>query len=748
MDIHHLVSQMTLEEKASLCSGNGYWYTKAIDRLQIPSVMMTDGPHGLRKQIESGDHLGINDSVEATCFPTAAGLASSFDRELLHLLGETLGEECQAEAVAILLGPGANIKRSPLCGRNFEYFSEDPLLSGELAAAYIRGVQSKNVGVSLKHFAVNNQEHRRMTTNAVVDERALREIYLASFEYAVKGGKPWTVMCAYNKLNGVYGSENPFTLTQVLRDEWGFDGFTVTDWGACNEHVEGVRAGLDLEMPSTGTANDQKLVDAVRSGLIAEEVVDRTVERILTICYRYLDNRDASAVYDRGAHHHMARRIARESMVLLKNERQLLPLGKQKIAFIGKYAEKPRYQGTGSSRVNASYILSALEAARSVSKVTYAQGFADQKDATDEKLLAEAVDVAAQADVAVLFVGLPDPFESEGFDRAHMRLPDCQVELIREVARVNDKVVVVLHNGAPVEMPWADDVQAILEVYLGGEAVGGATVDILFGAVSPCGKLAETIPHKLSDTPCHGFFPGDGDTVTYHESIYVGYRYYDMKEMNVRYPFGYGLSYTTFDYSNLRLSSDAIDPDGSITVSVDITNTGKISAKEIVQLYVRSAHEGVSRPEQELKAFEKVALDPGQTKTVRLALDSRAFAYWETRIHDWYVEGGTYEIRVGASSRDIRLSAQVEISANKPLPLRVTPDTPLGDILMLPGAHQVLAPLLKQFEGFMSDDGQDSATEAMGEAVLKYLPLHTVKSFAGDAFPDAMMWQLIHALNR
>lgn len=748
MDIQKLISQMTLEEKASLCSGSGFWHTKGVERLGVPSMRVSDGPHGLRKQA-GGDHLGLLDSVPATCFPTAAGLACSFDRELMHRLGEALGEACQAEEVGVILGPGANIKRSPLCGRNFEYFSEDPYLSGEMAAAYIRGVQSKNVGTSLKHFAVNNQETRRMSVNAVVDERALREIYLASFEYAVKGGRPWTVMCAYNKINGAYGSENPFTLTRVLRDEWGFDGFTVTDWGACADHVKGVEAGLDLEMPSTGGVNDRKLAEAVRSGALPEAVLDQAVERILTVCTRYHENRAPETAYDLSAHHHFARRVAREAMVLLKNDGGLLPLGGQKIAFIGKYAEKPRYQGTGSSRVNPSEVASALEAVRSVARVTYAQGFDDEADETNAALLHEAVEAAREAEVAVLFVGLPETFESEGFDRAHMRLPNCQTELIRAVSRVNRRVVAVLHNGAPVEMPWADDVQAVLEVYLGGQAVGGATVDVLFGAVSPCGKLAETAPEKLSDTPAYLFFPGDGDTVTYSEGVYVGYRYYDSKAMAVRYPFGHGLTYTTFAYDNLRLDSASIAPDGTLGVLADITNTGKVAAKEIVQLYVHSAHKGVSRPEQELKGFEKVALEPGEKKTVRFSLDSRAFAYWETRIHDWYVEGGAYQIRVGASSRDIRLTANVDIMANKPLPVEVTRDSTIGDILALPGGQQALAPLMRHFGGVLSGgDKADATVAAMMEAMVRDLPLHTLRSFAGELFTDEVMDGIIEAMNR
>ena len=749
MDIEKLVSQMTLEEKASLCSGKGFWETKPIDRLHVPSVWLSDGPHGLRKQAGTGDHIGLGESVVATCFPTAAGLACSFDRALARMVGEALGEECQAENVGVLLGPGANIKRSPLCGRNFEYFSEDPFLSGEMAAAHIRGVQSKNVGTSLKHYAANNQEHRRMSVNAVVDERALREIYLASFEYAVKGGKPWTVMCAYNKVNGVYASEDPFLLTRVLREEWGFDGFTVTDWGACADHVKGVAAGMDLEMPCTGSVNETLLIQAVRSGKLDESMLDRAVCRMLAVLYRYLDNRDPSAVYDRDQHHHLTRRVARETMVLLKNENGLLPLSGGKIAFIGQYAKAPRYQGTGSSRINPSHVLSALEAVRSVAKVAYAQGFDDADPSVRQALLDEAVETARKADVVVLFVGLPDTYESEGFDRAHMRLPDDQNELIQAVCKVSGKVVVVLHGGSPVEMPWADDVQAILEAYLGGQAVGGAVVDLLFGAANPCGKLAETFPMRLSDTPSHLFFPGDRATVNYRESIYVGYRYYDTKQMAVRYPFGFGLSYTTFKYGRLRLDSRTIAPDGQLSVAVDVTNTGKVFGKEAVQLYVHSAHQGVSRPEQELKGFEKVALEPGETKTLRFTLDRRAFAYWEERIHDWYVESGAYEIRVGASSRDIRLKATVEVTANKPLPLAVTPDTTIGDILALPGGPHALSPLMAGFSGIMgTGEETDATTGAMIQAMMKDLPLHALRSFAGDLFTEEVMWGLIDALNR
>ncbi|MCL1795389.1 MAG: glycoside hydrolase family 3 C-terminal domain-containing protein [Clostridia bacterium] len=751
LDIPQMISQMTLEEKASLLSGNGFWWTKGVERVNLPPVMLTDGPHGLRKQRQAGageDHLGIHDSIESTCFPTAAGLACSFDRSLMHLLGETLGEECQAEDVAVLLGPGANIKRSPLCGRNFEYFSEDPYLSGEMAAAHIRGVQSKHIGTSLKHYALNNQEHRRMSVDVRVDERAMREIYLASFEGAVKGGKPWTVMCSYNKVDGVYASENPFLLTQVLREEWGFDGFTVTDWGACADHVKGVLAGMDLMMPATGTWQDEALVKAVQAGEVSEALIDQAVARLLTIIRRYLENRDVDALYDRGAHHDIARRIARESMVLLKNDGNLLPLGSQSVAFIGKYAANPRYQGAGSSLINASRIEDAVSAVKPVADIVFAPGFDDAGD-ENPVLLYEAVEAAKKADVAVLFVGLPAAYESEGFDREHMCLPKQQVGLIEAVRAVNENVVVVLHNGSPVEMPWAKDVPAILEAYLGGQAVGGAVVDILFGAENPSGKLAETFPHELSDTPCYMFFPGDGDTVRYNESVYVGYRYYDTKGMDVLFPFGHGLSYTTFEYGNLRLSGADMPLGGQLTVEVDITNTGAVAGREIVQLYVRSAHSGISRPIHELRGFEKLSLSPGETRTAVFTLDSRAFAYWEVRIHDWHVEGGSYEIQVGASSRDIRLTAPVTVSAVRPLPQHVDMDTTLGDILALPGGAQIIGPIMKGFETLADDSAaKDEGSAAIFDAIARYMPLHGILSFAGGQVTKEMLQEIVAMLNR
>jgi beta-glucosidase len=746
MDAKQLISLMTLEEKASLCSGDGMWHIKGVERVGFPSVMITDGPHGLRKQAEADGMTGKD--AQAVCFPTAAGLACSFDRDLLRTLGEALGEECQAEDVAVILGPAMNTKRSPLCGRNFEYFSEDPLLSGEMAAAHVSGVQSKNTGTSIKHFAVNNQEHRRMTVNAVVDERALREIYLAGFETAVKKARPWTVMCAYNKVNGTYASENKKLLTDILRGEWGFGGFTMTDWGACNDHAAGVMAGMDLEMPSRSDASSKLLVQAVRDGVVPEEAVTAAAERIAAAVLRYTANRDKSAVFDRSAHHHLARRIARESMVLLKNDGGLLPLaGNQTIAFIGKFAAEPRFQGGGSSHINASDTLSALQAVRGVhSAITYAQGYDVKEDVTQPSLLREAVDTAAKADLAVLFLGLPDAFESEGYDRVHMRLPECQLELLKAVRKAQPRVVVVLHNGSPVEMPWADDVPAILEAYLGGQAVGGATVDILFGAANPCGKLAETFPLRLEDNPSFLSFPGDGDTVEYREGVYVGYRYYDTKRAAVRFPFGHGLSYTTFAYSNLRLGKNTITPDEPLTVAVDITNTGSMAGKEVAQLYVASAHKGISRPVKELREFIKVSLEPGETKTVTMTLGSRAFAYYETSIPGWHVENGAYRVLVGSSSRDIRLEAAVEVTGAPALPCLLTMDSTLGDLMDSPRGKPVADGILQGMAPFAQETGGAISPEMMA-AMMRDLPLHAIASFAGDSPVVAALPQILDSLN-
>lgn len=752
MNIKDLVSKMTLEEKAGLCSGSDFWHTKAVERLGIPAVMVSDGPHGLRKQDLNADHLGVNISIEAVCFPAACALACSFDRELIYKMGQALGNECQAEDVSVILGPGANIKRSPVCGRNFEYFSEDPYLSSQMAANHIKGVQSQNVGTSLKHFAANNQEHRRMSASSEIDERTLREIYLASFETAVKEAKPWTVMCSYNRVNGVYASENKKLLTDILRDEWGFDGFVVSDWGAVDERVEGLKAGLDLEMPSSGGFNDELIVKAVRDGSLDEKVLDRAVERILGVIDRYLENRNKNAVWDKEKDSRLAREIERECIVLLKNDDSILPLSKtEKVAFIGEFAEKPRYQGGGSSHINSFDSLSALDAVKGVADVEYARGYDSYADVTDKNLIAEAVSLAERSDKAVIFAGLPDSFESEGFDRSYMRMPENQNKLIAEVCKVQPNTVVVLHNGSPVEMPWVNDVKGIVEVYLGGQSVGGAETDILFGDANPCGKLAETFPKKLSDNPSYLSFPGEGDRTVYSEGIFVGYRYYDKKEMDVLFPFGHGLSYTQFEYSNLKLSADRITDNDTLKVTVDVKNVGNVSGKEIVQLYVSDRESRVIRPLKELKGFEKLSLEPGEQKTAEFVLDKRSFAYYNTEISDWHVESGEFDIMVGKSSRDIVLTDTVYVKSTVKLPVHYTMNTTFGDMLEDEDARAYTDRYIEIYREQMSgnDEGNEmgESTGAMIEAMLKYNPMRAMVSFSDGKISVEEIKEAIEKLN-
>ncbi|PNV59431.1 glycosyl hydrolase [Clostridium sp. chh4-2] len=730
-DIKKIVNQMTLEEKAMMCSGADFWHTQKISRLNIPQTMVSDGPHGLRKQPEDsgGDHLGLNDAIDAVCFPAACATACSFDRELLYEMGEALGRECQAENVSVLLGPAVNIKRSPLCGRNFEYLSEDPYAAGELAAAYIRGVQSQDVGTSIKHFAANNQEHERMSISADADERTLREIYFPAFETAVKKAHPWTVMCSYNRINGIYASENKWLLTDVLRDEWGFDGYVMSDWGAVRDRVEGIIAGMDLEMPGSNGVNDKSIVNAVKEGRLKEEILDLTVERILNIVYRYTENRKEE-VFDRDSDHKKAAAIAKQCMVLLKNEEKVLPLSsKETIAFIGGFAEKPRYQGGGSSHINSHKVVSALDLKDSYGDIIYAQGFSSEEDNMDLELMDEAVKTAQLADKIVVFAGLPDLFESESYDRSHMNLPKCQTHLIEKLSAMNKPVIVVLHNGSPIEMPWADNVQGILEAYLGGEAAGEAVMDILYGNANPSGKLAETFPLRLEDNPSYLNFPGMNKHVNYAEGIFVGYRYYDTKKMDVRFPFGYGLSYTTFDYSNLRLDKAELSPEDTVTVSVDITNTGDRAGKEIVQLYVSDKTGAAIRPIQELKNFAAVTLNPQETKTVSMELDYRSFAWYDASQKDWYAATGNYEIRIGKSSREIVLSATVSMkNNNEKLPV-IDENVMIGDLMNCKKTasyvQERLMPYIKVFTG----GNVEGETTEMEQKMVYYMPLSSLRSF-------------------
>lgn len=723
---------MTLEEKAGMCSGLDFWHLKEVEHLGIPKVMVSDGPHGLRKQDEKGDHLGINDSIKAVCFPPAVLSACSFDRGLMEEMGKAIGREAQANDVSVVLGPAVNIKRSPLCGRNFEYYSEDPYLAGEIAAAFVKGVQSQHVGTSIKHFAANNQEYRRMSSSSEVDERTLREIYFPAFETAVKKAQPYTFMCSYNQINGTFASENKWLLTDVLRGEWGFKGYVMSDWGAVNDRVKGLEAGLELEMPASGGDNDAMIVKAVKDGVLEEKILDQAVERILRIIFEYADHRKPQE-FTMEKDHEEAQHIAEESMVLLKNENHILPLKtSEKAAFIGGFARNPRFQGGGSSHINCFKTTNVLDSVPCDAQVVYAEGFPADRDFYDKALADEAVKAAAEADKAVIFAGLPESFESEGYDRSHMRLPECQNRLITEILKVQPNTVIVLHNGSPVEMPWLGEIKGLLETYLGGQAGGAAAANILYGKINPSGKLAETMPLKLSDNPSYLNF-GGGEKVEYREGIFVGYRYYDTKEMDVAFPFGYGLSYTTFAYSNLKLSMENPTEKDTVMVSADVTNTGKSAGKEVVQLYIRDLTGSAIRPEKELKGFEKVFLEPGETKTVTMELNKRSFAWYNTELHDWFAASGDYEILVGASSRDIRLTETLHLNSSQRLPMHVHMNTTLGDLLRNPETAEAAKKLIQKY--LSGEAGSEAASEAVSEemtmAMTDSMPLRALMGFAG-----------------
>lgn len=683
--IKKLMNEMTLEEKASLCSGLDFWHTKTVERLNIQNISMSDGPHGLRYQDEEADNFGINDSVPATCFPSGATLACSWDRELMNNVGKVLGKESKNYDVNILLGPAINIKRSPLCGRNFEYLSEDPYLSSELSTNYINGVQSEGVGTSVKHFAANNQEHNRMSIDTIIDERTLREIYLASFEGAVKQGKPWTIMCSYNKINGEFASENNYLLTKVLREDWGYEGIVVSDWGAVNDRVKGIKAGLDLEMPSCFGISDKEIVAAVKNKELSIDVLNKTVERMLNIIYKAKEAKKEEAI-SLDSHHETAKMVATDCMVLLKNEDDILPLKKDmKVAVLGAFAKTPRFQGGGSSHVNAYKVDDLMEQMKVIapnSKVNFAQGFELESDYIDHGLIDEAIEKAKSSDVAIVFLGLPERYESEGYDRKHMRIPENQTALLEEISKVQSKVVIVLCNGAPIEMPWGHYAKGILEGYLGGQGLFGAIAELLYGDVSPSGKLAETFPVKLSDNPSYLNFPGEEDRVVYAEGLFVGYRYYDQKQITPAYPFGFGLSYTNFEYSNITVNKKELSDTENVIVSVKVKNIGKIKGKEIVQLYIRDDTSSVIRPKKELKGFDKIELEPKEEKVVEFILDKRSFAYFNTKINDWHVESGTFHILVGSSSQDIRLQTQITVNSTVEIPKKISENSTIREILL------------------------------------------------------------------
>ena len=744
LDIDRTLGELSLEEKASLVSGSDFWHTVAVERLGIPAIMCSDGPHGLRAQMNEADHVGLAGSVPATCFPTASAIASSWDVELLREVGSAIGTEARRWNVSIVLGPGVNIKRSPLCGRNFEYLSEDPFLAGELGVAIVDGIQAQGVGTSVKHYAANNQEDDRLRVSADVDERTLREIYLPAFEQIVKRAKPWTVMCAYNKVNGVYASEHHWLLTEVLRDEWGWDGVVVSDWGAVHDRVAALRAGLDWEMPPDLARSPRAVVAAARAGDLDADMLDRSVRRMLSMIDRSTGVLETEDTFDETAHHALARRAAAESIVLLKNEADLLPISEGSVAVIGEFARTPRFQGAGSSQVNPTRVdrvIDELERALGSDRVRFSAGYTLGDDGqADARLREEAVTVAAPADTVVCVLGLPGSYESEGFDRTHMELPDDQLVLLEAVVAANPNVVVVLVNGSTVRSSdWEHIVPAIVEAWLGGQAAGGGIADVLTGAVNPSGRLAETIPLRLSDVPSSLNFPGDSGRVRYGEGLFVGYRAHDRLGQAVSYPFGHGLSYTTFEYDDATVdrSGTAGDGDLSITVRVPVSNTGHRAGAEVVQVYVRDLDCSVVRPPRELKGFAKVWLEPGETSTATVVLDQRAFSFWSERLERWVVEAGDFAIDVGSSSRDIRTTVTVSVDAPSIAP-PLTAMSTLHDWLADPHGSASL----RAITGLATLLGQDDLISVIGS-----MPLETLASFPGIGLDHHQVAELASTTN-
>lgn len=727
---------MTLAEKASLCSGENNWSSKAIERLGIPSVYMTDGPHGLRREADDG----FGNSMPATCFPTAACLAASWNTELLAQVGEAIGEECQAQGVQILLGPGANIKRSPLNGRNFEYFSEDPKVSGEMAAALIQGIQSQGVGTSLKHFVANNQEFERMSINAVVDERALREIYLSGFEIAVKKAQPYTMMCAYNKINETFASENKYLLHEILKKEWQYEGIVLSDWGAVHHRPSAVEAGLHLEMPGNGGINDQEIVKAVQTGTLSEERLDEVVGELLNVVFRVIKNRKTNATFDAAAHHQLAQKASAEGIVLLKNEKNTLPLQPhQKIAVIGQFAKTPRYQGSGSSLVKPTQIDNAYEELEKLlghsARLTYASGYNTEHE-TEDSLLANAKATAKNADIAVVFIGLPESFETEGTDRKHLCLPESHNALMAAVTAVQPNTIVVLFNGSPVEMPWETKVNAILEGWLGGQGGGKAIAEVLLGEVNPSGKLTETFPLRLEDSPSFLHYPGTAQTVQYGESIFVGYRYFDIKKIKPLFPFGHGLSYTRFEYSDLKADKTAIGDKESIKITMTVSNIGKRKGKEIVQLYLKDVESTVIRPVKELKAFAKIELEAGASGEVSFVLNRRDFAFYEANTKSWKVETGDFEIQMGASVEDIRQIITIKIHTVENAPANLTKYSTCKEFLAHPKGAVLVQPIYDEMIGFFTRSIPADQPEKKKDItqffvyILNDLPFYKLETFS------------------
>ncbi len=737
--IDSLISRLSLKEKASLLSGRDFWNTKGIKDI-IEPIEFSDGPHGLRKQ---SDANGYHSGNKAVCFPAGCASASSFSRKVLRRIGEGIAAECQAADVGVILGPAVNIKRSPLCGRNFEYYSEDPLLAGELAASFIDGVQSKGIGACIKHFAVNSQEDDRMTQSSEIDERTLREIYLPAFEIAIKKSEPWSVMCSYNRINGIYASSNKVLLRDILRGEWGYSGAVISDWGASADRTEDLKAGMDIEMPGSGGVNDRLVLKALKAGLISEDDIDSAVRDILALYLKVANGRNPAAP-DFDADHLIAEEAAAESMVLLKNE-SMLPLRRgDRIAFIGGFAEKIRYQGGGSSHISSHKVDTILSDA-----VMYSKGFSAATGLTDEALLADAVRTAEAADYAVLFMGLPEAMETEGIDRKDMKLPPDEEKVLRAVLEVNRNTAVVLFNGSPVEMPWKDDVNAILEAYLAGEGAGKAVLDILFGDAEPSGHLAETFPLRCEDNPSYIYYGGENGRVRYGEGIFVGYRYYDKKKMDVLFPFGHGLSYTEFTYSDLILDKDRFS-EGMLKVSVKIRNTGSRPGHAVPQLYVRNPERSsVIRPVRELRAFDKIHLLPREEKTASFLLDMRAFSYFDEDERAFIAPSGIYSVEIGESSRDIRLSCDVEI-AGREARKRIDCHTKMEDALSVLGADKLFSSLVRRFSfaGNAEEGALGEGTADLAERSAMSMPLRGLISFSGGLVDDRCVEAMVKGIKR
>jgi beta-glucosidase len=712
-NIQELISNMTLEEKIALSIGRDFWSTNSVERLGIAPIALCDGPHGVRKPAESSE-IGIGNSLPATCFPPAATLASCWDTVLVEEVGRAIGEECLTLDVQVLLGPGVNIKRTPLGGRCFEYYSEDPVLAGELGCAFVNGVQSKGIGTSLKHYACNNQEFERMSISVEVDQRTLREIYLPAFERVIRKAKPWTVMCAYNRVNGIYASEHTQLLHDILKEEWGFEGIVVSDWGAVNEKEKALEAGLDLQMPGFRGNHTAKIAHMLTDGQLSEAVINEMAARMLRLLIRGNENRQAGFVFDQEAHHTLARKAAAESFVLLKNTDHLLPLKVEKlrsVALIGRFAKSPRYQGSGSSQVVPTRLDTAydelLHWLDGNVLSTYADGY-NEEDLLDEALLREAVEQAKAADVAIIFAGLPGAYESEGYDRKHIFMPESHNRLIEEVSRVQPDTVVVLHNGGVVAMPWIDGPKAILEAGLGGQATGGAIVDILSGEVNPSGKLAETFPMRIQDSPAYLNYPGEAHKVYYGERLFVGYRYYDKKGIKPLFPFGFGLSYTTFEYTRLQINKTELNAGETLDVTVTVHNSGQRAGKEVIQLYVQSLTSHFTRPNKELKSFAKVALEPGEYKDVRMTLEERDFTIYDDERKAWRLEGGEFTILIGSSSETLLLSDRVKVNEDPrsaiPLFDRMSP---LKQFFQYPRSREIVTHTLTGIPGaevYLGDD--------------------------------------------